>query len=59
MLVLCISIWFLFEYLFQKTHPYCSRVQPIAMKRNNNKILKDRSSILSAILGSNLNLKGC
>lgn len=50
-LVLCIPIWFLFEYLFQKTHPYCSTVQPIAMKRKNNKILKDRSGILSARLG--------
>lgn len=57
-LVQCIPIWFLFEYLFQKTHPYCSTVQPIAMKRNNNTILKDRSGILSAILGSNLSLKG-
>lgn len=57
-LVLCIPKWFLFEFLFQKTHPYCSTVQPIAMKRKNNKILKDRSGILNAILGSNLNLKG-
>lgn len=57
-LVLCILTWFLLEYLFQKTHPYCSTVQPIAMKRKNNKILKDKSGILSAILGSNLNLKG-
>lgn len=43
-LVLCMPIWFLFEYLFQKTHPYCSTVQPIAMKRKIIKSLRKNVS---------------